>query len=219
MSFTRPRRAPLTWARIAALISRLTQSVFDVEILRLNTYVDDPLSAIQGTDEDARLQAALVILIWSGLRLPLSFGKASFAESVTWTSATFNVVYDPEPAVDVTIKQAIVDDVLDSTKAFLECNVVAIKPLTSYCGKLMHIASLIYTLRPFLGDLYAAIHNRDSGPTRAPLGCIWRQQIQHVLDWVLAFLTMTIGPLRRRYYLSAYRGYASNIELNLDASP
>jgi hypothetical protein len=36
------RGAPLTWARQAALVSRLTQSVVESQHARINTYVDDP---------------------------------------------------------------------------------------------------------------------------------------------------------------------------------
>ena len=35
--------APLTWARVAALITRLTMSVLGSETCRMSTYVDDPL--------------------------------------------------------------------------------------------------------------------------------------------------------------------------------
>ena len=37
------RGAPLTWARFAALVMRLTQSLFDDDELRTQRFVDDPL--------------------------------------------------------------------------------------------------------------------------------------------------------------------------------
>ena len=78
----------------------------------------------------------------------------------------------------------------------------------------MHISSIVYTLRPFLTDLHAAIYTTD---TNAPHGCIWMKQIIHVLWWVIAFLDGR--PITRHYLLAVYMGHGVDIEINLDASP
>lgn len=39
--------APILWARLAALVMRLTQSLFTLEEVALVCYVDDPLSVLR----------------------------------------------------------------------------------------------------------------------------------------------------------------------------
>jgi len=131
--------------------------------------------------------------------------------TITWTSGVFENT--PE-GVRVGIKEEIRLDVLDSTNKFTKVNIVAIKDLHSYVGKLVHIASIVYTLRPFLMDLHAAIYTTN---TNAPNGCVWMKQIIHVLWWVLAFLRDR--PITRHYLLAVHMGRGTDIEINLDASP
>ena len=80
--------APLTWARLAALIGRLSQAVIG-QSGRLSTYVDDPLLVHCGTKAEHRLMFAIIMLLWSALLLPLSLAKASMGTEATWTSGFF----------------------------------------------------------------------------------------------------------------------------------
>ena len=59
--------APTLWGRLAALLMRLTQSLFDPKVLRLMCYVDDPLAALLGSEEELMLKAATMVLVWSAL--------------------------------------------------------------------------------------------------------------------------------------------------------
>ena len=81
-------------------------------------------------------------------------------------------------------------------------------------GKLVHVASIVFTLRPFLTDLHAAIYDVSS---HAPRGCVWVKQILHVLWWVKALLGSR--PITRHYLLAVHMGLGKDIEINLDASP
>ena len=103
---------------------------------------------------------------------------------------------------------------LDTGRSMLQSNVVAVKPLRALTGKLVHIASIVYTLRPFLTELHAAIYPRPRG---APRGTVWLKQISHVLTWIIALLDG--HPITRHYLLSVHLGRGKRIELNLDASP
>ena len=47
------RSAPLTWARLAAVIMRLTQSLFSGVPLRLQCFVDYPIAVLLGTLAEA----------------------------------------------------------------------------------------------------------------------------------------------------------------------
>jgi len=58
---------PTLWARVIALVARLTQSPFLPSEVRLMCYVDDPLAALSGTPERRRLVTATIILVGSVL--------------------------------------------------------------------------------------------------------------------------------------------------------
>ena len=61
------RGAPLTWARLAALIMRLTQSLFDRNTVRLQCFVDDPIAAIKGTELRRKVVVSTIMLVWEAL--------------------------------------------------------------------------------------------------------------------------------------------------------
>jgi hypothetical protein len=207
------RGAPLTWARFAALITRLTQSVTDTVTSRINTYVDDPIVAILEPQQCRDTKYAMVLIIWSVLGLPLSLKKAVRGKSVTWTSAIFCPIAE---GIIVRIKEELVVDATDMVRTMLSKNLISIKDLKSLTGKLTHCASLVLMLRPFLAELYAA---QFADRSNAPKGCIWLKQIEDALLWVRAFLASTPGKLERTYYLSAYMSSGPQVTLELDASP
>ena len=47
-------------------------------------YVDDPLAAMRGTEEDRMLHAAMLMLVWEALGFALAHTKGQLEESVTW---------------------------------------------------------------------------------------------------------------------------------------
>ena len=207
------KAAPLTWARVAALITRLTMSVLGTTQARINTYVDDPLVSTIGTKQQRDRCFALAILVWGALGLPLSLTKASRGNAVTWISGTFQNI---PGGVRVGIKQDLLTDVLMSVETMLKHNQNRRKDVRSLEGKLSHISSLVPTVKPFLNDLRAAIHSEDSS---APKGKLWTKQVQHVLRWVKALLSGAVGDFSRNYLTDAYHGLDAVAEINLDASP
>ena len=143
------KAAPLTWARVAALITRLTMSVLGTTQARINTYVDDPLVSTIGTKQQRDRCFALAILVWGALGLPLSLTKASRGNAVTWISGTFQNI---PGGVRVGIKQDLLTDVLMSVETMLKHNQNRRKDVRSLEGKLSHISSLVPTVKPFLND-------------------------------------------------------------------
>ena len=198
-------------------MSRLTQSALPTHS-RLSVYVDDPiLATVAQSPFEARRAQALLLLRWAALKFPLSLEKAKRGTTLTWTSAQFSLLAVPEWGVRVRVKPELVEDARLMGTATLASNVVPRKDLESLVGKLTHIASIIATLRPFLTDLYAALH--CFAPPNAPSNCIWRRQIFPAMSWVRVFLSEVVGPLQRDYWLSAYSTAAGAIEFVLDASP
>ena len=207
------RIAPLTFARVIALVTRLTQGTVGTRTCRLNCYVDDPLMAICAPAAERDLAIGMVLLIWSALGLPLSLNKAKRGTDMTWTSIRLG----PSPrGVHVSVKEEIVEDAAGMTLAFLTRNLITKKELRQYVGKLTHIASFIIVMRPFITDLNGALYSVHG---KAPQGCVFQKQIVHVLAWMKDFFCGTAGTLERTYELDAYLGRGAKIVLELDASP
>ena len=80
--------APTSWARVAALVMRLTQGMFSAYEVMLMCYVDDPFAAIKGTDQRRRLLATVMILAWSAMGFGLAFPKGQLNHVVHWIGGT-----------------------------------------------------------------------------------------------------------------------------------
>ena len=202
------RGAPLTWARFAALITRLTISVIGIDRSRIATYVDDPIVTTVGTRKQRRRTFATVLLLWCALQLPLSLDKAVLNPQVTWTSATFT---PSRTLLVVKVKQQIVDETSALLTTFMKGNYIRLKDT----GKVTHIASLVIMVRPFVTELYAALY--------APQSCeqkfVWTRQIKHTLIWIAALLADAEYCLERRFTLDAFQGRGTSVIMCLDASP
>ena len=207
------RGAPLTWARLAALVARFTQAVIGTATARISTYVDDPIVVSVAPKAQRDKTFAMVLLLWSALDLPLSLTKAVRGFTVSWTSAKFTP-YDG--GLQVEVKETIVKDAQEMTTALMQENTISRKKLRSYVGKLMHIASVVQQVRPFLADLYGALYAKAGN---APRGLIWTKQIWPVLCWMNAMLATSSGKIVRKYDLAPYLKQGRQVTMDLDASP
>jgi hypothetical protein len=76
---------------------------------------------------------------------------------------------------------------------------------------------LVPTVRPFLNELYAALHDKNrTGPTAHS---VWAKQVVHSISWLLALLQRNRGQLTRSYDLDVYFGHGDTVDMCLDASP
>ena len=83
------RGAPLSWARTAALLMRLTFSFFDESTIRMLCFVDDPLVVLRRTESERLFMKALIILVWEALGFPLSYSKGQQGhESRGWAATS-----------------------------------------------------------------------------------------------------------------------------------
>ena len=213
------RGAPLTFSVIMALASRLVQSMLCYTTGRnstpegmLQVYVDDPLAILKGTDKRLRRLVCIISAVWMILGIPMAFHKAVMSHTVTWIGVTIEVT-----ATDITVEvtSAKVTELISLLKESLQGNVIPIKKLRTVIGKCMSFASVIYVWRPFVQELYAALH----GPTHAPNNCIWTKQVKHAINWILAFLTEEAGSIRRVYSVEQYYTASIRVQITWDASP
>ena len=219
------RGAPLTWAAEFGLICRCVQSLFHSGSscrrckfnADLQVYVDDPWSVVRGTLMQRDRAIALMILTWRVLGVRLAFSKARRGLTIDWIGANLRIL-DPM-TVRASIMENRVSEVKHLTSCMLEQNVVSIKELRSYTGKMQSMASLLHTWRPFVGMLWAALYSPDS-MSRAPPGCIWVSQIREPLLWFASFWQDADAcSLVRDFSVSAHFNKGLEVMIYVDASP
>ena len=184
------RGAPLTFAALIALAARLIQSLISGPQIhrwareegRMNVSVDDPIVVMRGNERRIKRVASIVIIGWLLLGFPLAFHKAILSPTVLWVGVTLQIDDDK---VRAEVPEAKVIELKDLLVEALKSNVVSCKSLRTIIGKAMAIASVIYVWRPFVQELYSALHCTDS---HAPKGCVWTKQISHSFQWILACL-------------------------------
>eukprot|EP00435_Cladocopium_sp_Y103_P021519 s4006_g5.t1 len=176
------RMAPLTFAAIMSVASRWIQSLSDEYAMQV--YVDDPLVAILAEPQRIKRLACVIASAWMIMGFPLAFHKATLAPQLVWIGVQLEVKVD---SVVAEIPESKVSELIKLLRDTLRSNLVSIKSLRSLTGKLTSVASVIQVWRPFVQQLYKAMHVQD---TRAPKGCVWVKQIQHTIAWLL-----TLGPV------------------------
>jgi hypothetical protein len=213
------RGAPLTFAVLMALASRFVQSLLcfatsgdAIPEGMIQVYVDDPLAILKGSKTRQKRLACLIASAWMILGIPMAFHKAVMSKSVTWIGVTIEA-NDSEIVVEVTA--AKVAELQMLVRESLTSNVIPVKKLRTLIGKCMSIASVIYVWRPFIQELYAALH----GPNHAPNNRVWTKQIKHALVWLPAFLNEEAGCTRRIYSIEEYYCATSWVQITWDASP
>lgn len=215
------RAAPLTFAAIIAVASRWIQSLVstpfsmkhNTEEARLQTYVDDPLFAIRGSEERRKRLAAVILLGWSVMGFPLAFHKAILSDQLTWIGVDLHVGHDSIQAI---VPEAKVVELRELLSESLRENVLPKKKLRTIIGKAMSIASVLYCWRPFIQEMYTALYAEE---THAPSQCVWVKQIRHTFLWVLTFLNGEHNGIVRTYCLHNYQLTQPLVTITWDASP
>ena len=208
------RCAPFCWARLAALLMRLTRSLFAADKARTLCYVDDPLMLFSGTIAERRDMAAVTILTWEALGFGLQIRKGQFGAAVEWIGGAFLIT---PTGVTARIMDAIITDITMILDEFMRVGTVTKKQLLSFTGKANHAAGLLFALRPFLQQLYAAIHS----PTNKEglNGRIWVKHFRHTLTWLSAFIRGDEPGLVRQFDVAEYLNGGAQLEVGTDASP
>jgi len=209
------RNAPLCWGRVGALLMRLTQSLFPLDVVRLACFVDDPIAVIRGTESEQQLIVCIIVLVWAALGFPLALPKGQYGKRVRWIG--FDLSVDKKTIV-ATLKEELVRDIKAHITSLAAVNIVPHKLLRSFAGKVSHAASLLYTLRPFLAEIWAALVTVGVS-SGAPPNTVWFKQIRSAITWFQAFFDLKLPSLTRTFHLSSYLSSGPHIEIGVDASP
>lgn len=55
--------------------------------------------------------------------------------------------------MQVAVREAALQELRDTILGFFETKVIPLRELRSFAGKANHVATLVYTWRPFLGEI------------------------------------------------------------------
>ena len=157
------RGAPVSWAAAFGLICRCVQSLFFVSSssrrskfdVDLQVYVDDPWAVVIGTEKQRNRRMALMILVWRIIGVRLAFAKARRGLQVDWIGS--DLCLQDESFVKASIMENRMSEVKFLTASYLTKNIISIKELRSFTGKIQSMASLLHTWRPFVVMLWAAM--------------------------------------------------------------
>lgn len=155
----------------------------------------------------------MVIVMWSLMGFPIATHKATLSNSLVWIGVQLQV--DPTQVV-AEVPAANVQELDSLLAAAVERNLVSKKSLRTLIGKAMAIASVIYVWRPFIAELYTALHAQQ---TKAPQGCVWTKQIEPAVKWLRTFLSGELAGIQRVYSLDVFAGSGPEVVITWDASP
>ena len=99
----------------------------------------------------------------------------------------------------------------------LKTNKIKLKELRSLTGKCNHVASLIWTWKPFLDEMWAATETKRK--TNAGYNKIWTKQVAGSLKWLVAFIMRESGEVSRTWSVATHLTPAYDVALVFDASP
>ena len=207
------RGAPLSWARLAALIMRLTQGLFDPARVRLHCFVDDPISSIRGLAWQRQVIATVMMLTWEAVGFHLAYQKGQLGQQVDWIGGNLQVT---PSGIVARVKDSIVQDIRDDLDYFTGLNVIPIKRMRTFVGRANHAAGLLLLLRPFLHAIWGALFAEGSA---APTNTIWSKQVSHALAWLDTFFKTEPKQLTRTFTLEEYGNHGPVWEIGTDASP
>jgi hypothetical protein len=212
---------------VAAWMGRSTQLLLPGDRARVQVYVDDPLLTIAGKPKDRLLNFRIAILWWCVAGLELAWTKLAHGKEVEWVGAMLKAT---ESGAQVRVPEKKLKDCLETVEQLLETQVLGVRQIRKFAGKLSFIAGLIYQLRPFLSPLWATLaevqRKASDGPSqparagkqslRATRNLIHTRRIAWALRWHRAFFRRERLLLQRNYS----RAMSPNcIYFTTDASP
>lgn len=208
-----PKNSPRTkggWARLAALVMRLTQGLFDPSRVKLHCFVDDTIVFIRGKPCERKLAAAVMMLSWEAIGSNLAYRKGHLASRVDWIAG--NLEFSAS-GISARVKESIVRDILQDLRSFEGLNVIPVKALRSFVGRANHVAGLLFVLRPFLHSIWGAFYGDSGGAPACGLN-------KSETYWAgSALFLREVRGVTRHFSLQESTASGPICEIGTDASP
>ena len=132
--------APLTWCRIAAALGRAAQAMLGGARWsghaagRINTYIDDPLLNLLGTQEQRDKQLQAVLLFWTAAGFKVAWAKGTRSKVAKWIGLEFTSDFQSQ-TVTVRIPAKTADAFKQDAQKLLSAPMIPLKMLRQLAGK------------------------------------------------------------------------------------
>lgn len=207
------RTGPLVWARLAAMVSRFTQSMFAHDRCRLQVYVDDPLILMRGKPSQIEDICNKILCLWVAMGLKISWSKGTLGEAVEWIGAQLELDNSQK-----LIRLTVTSEKLEEWKALLSRldtkPMVSRKLLTQFTGKMSWAAGFLIQLRPFVRMLHTALSVQSKVSDK---GAVYHRQVAPAIQWFQHLFSDLKGSLR--WEVRAHLRQQCALHLVVDASP
>ena len=197
--------APLTWCRIAAALGRAAQAMLGGARWsghaagRINTYIDDPLLNLLGTQEQRDKQLQAVLLFWTAAGFKVAWAKGTRSKVAKWIGLEFTPHFQSQ-TVTVRIPAKTADAFKQDKRKLLSAPMIPLKMLRQLAGRGGWIMNLLPKARWTIQRLWRAIAEEErrrssltAGNERKPTQDIMRthlvarRQVEVALRWIVAF--------------------------------
>ena len=208
------KTGPLVWGRMAALLSRSTQALFSDRCYRLQTFVDDPIIVVKGTEEEIHNMINTTLAWWSVVGLRIAWSKGGIGHSAEWIGANITINNEGDKVV-VQVPADKINDWKVLVDSLFTKPLVSRKKWQQLAGKLNWAAGFVLQLKPFVRMLHAALAKADS--SAAQTNFVYFRQVEPALTWISKFFAGFMHGLT--WEVRAHWRHTCSLDVLVDASP
>ena len=216
------KTAPLLYSRLAALLSRLLQSIVPPAVACHQTYLDDALWFMQGPLKARNRCLGLILFTLEAIGLQVAYGKGHRAASVQWIGVTFSIVN--RDTLVLGLPKAFLEETLQTLEDWARKGYISIRELRSVSGRLSWVAGVLprarWTVTVFYAVMKAAEGERQPKKElsrRAPQTMVAVKRLELARQWLTAFLREALRRPMRSFHLRTTTKPA--VSITTDASP
>ena len=203
------KTAPLLWSRIAALLSRLLQSLVQGSEAQHQTYLDDGLWILQGTLKERNGILAMVITTLFALGLKVSLKKGLRSNQVQWVGVRFKVTED---SIILGLPEKLLQELMEVLRSWERSGMAPIKELRQVAGRTSWVSGIMPRTRWVVAVFYRVLHDRlnalasgkeearrkDRADQRRKEGLFHVSQLEQARNWLVKYLEVAmLKPTRR----------------------
>ena len=158
--------SPLTWGRAAAFFGRSGQSLFPLDAVRIEIYVDDPWTAFRGTHGEIRRNKVILMLWWIVVGPELSWAKIAHGQSLKWIGAQVTIVSSYEFMISLPDDYA--PELATEALRLLGVSAPPLQDVRKLTGRCSWAAGFVPALGAMIAPLWAAIADCMAGGAEQP---------------------------------------------------
>ena len=218
------KTAPLLWSRIAALTSRLLQSLVQGKEAQHQTYLDDGLWVLQGTLAERNSVLAMILTTLFALGMKVSLKKGLRSNQVQWVGVRFTL---SEDSIILGLPDKLLEELIETLRSWDKAGMAPIKELRQVAGRASWVSGILPRTRWVVAVLHERLNDIASGKEserranrsdqRPKDGLFVVKQLEQPRVWLIKYLEVARKKPARRLKLDTAKYPKATIVT--DASP